>query len=293
MHTTTVGLLHPGRMGASIGAALRPLVADVLWAEQGRSDETAKRAEWADLTAVPTVGDVARRSDIVISVCPPAAAVDVAAQVAAVDVAAQVAAVDVAANHSGCLYLDANAVAPATVERIAELIGFDRVVDGALIGPPAWQPGTTVLHLSGPRAAEVEELFVGTPLDTRVVGPRVGQASAVKACFAAQSKAVPTIWAVIAAAAEAYDVGPAVREELARDGIDLVGNLDRLASGATSKAWRWDAEMDEAAVAFGGIGLPDGFSRSAAEVYRRVAAVVDRDSEPDAQAWLSALLPPH
>ena len=36
-----VGLLHPGEMGAAIGDALRERGHDVLWASEGRSDETA------------------------------------------------------------------------------------------------------------------------------------------------------------------------------------------------------------------------------------------------------------
>ncbi|MCX6465250.1 MAG: DUF1932 domain-containing protein [Pseudonocardiales bacterium] len=35
------------------------------------------------------------------------------------------------------------------------------------------------------------------------------------------------------------------------------------------KAWRWAGEMDEAAATFTAVGLPDGFSRAAGQVYRR------------------------
>ena len=172
---------------------------------------------------------------------------------------------------------------------IAGLLGPDHVVDGGIIGPPAWKPGTTVLHLSGSRAAEVAALFDRTPIEPRVVGNNVGQASAVKACFAMQSKALPTIWAVIAAVADHFGVREPVREELARDDVDLNALLDDIAQRATSKAWRWDGEMAEAALAVAEAGLPDGMSRSAAEVYRRVAAFVDRDSVPDREMWLQAL----
>ena len=78
-----VGVLHPGAMGAAVGSALRPRVGAVIWADAGRSHATAKRAELADLVAVPDVAAVARRSDVIISVCPPHAAREVAAEVAA------------------------------------------------------------------------------------------------------------------------------------------------------------------------------------------------------------------
>jgi len=43
------------------------------------------------------------------------------------------------------------------------------------------------------------------------------------------------------------------------------------AAGPASRAWRWAGEMDEAADAMAALDLPDGFSRAAAEIYRRVA----------------------
>src|SRR5581483_1548006 len=151
------GVLHPGAMGASLGATRRQNCEAVLWAAQGRSPETHHRAQQAGLTEVPDLSALASRAQVIVSICPPHAAEEVARDVA---------------RHAGPeleLYIDANAVAPATVERIAELFDQDRVVDAALVGPPAWQPGT-FLWLSGPRAEEAAELFADTPLDVRVLG---------------------------------------------------------------------------------------------------------------------------
>ena len=39
-----VGLLHPGEMGAAIGDALRAGGHDVIWASEGRSEDTRARA---------------------------------------------------------------------------------------------------------------------------------------------------------------------------------------------------------------------------------------------------------
>ena len=93
------GLLHPGEMGAAIGGQLR---VPVLWASEGRSEETARRA--AAFEDVETVEEVARRSEVIFSICPPHAAREVARSVAGF----------------GGIYVDANAVAPATVREIAE-----------------------------------------------------------------------------------------------------------------------------------------------------------------------------
>ena len=75
----TVGLLHPGEMGAAVGRALRDSGVEVLWASDGRSPTTAERATAAGLEDVGEAEALLGRADVVISVCPPHAALDVAA----------------------------------------------------------------------------------------------------------------------------------------------------------------------------------------------------------------------
>jgi len=166
-----VGVLHPGRMGAALGSALKPVASAVVWAAAGRTQATSKRAELADLVGVPDLAAVARRCDVIISVCPPGAALSVAEEVAAA-----------LADRTGPppLYLDANTVPPETMREVAEVIG-DRaeVVDGVLLGPPAWRLGTTVLWLSGAAAPDIAALFAGSPFEARVREGGVGAASAL------------------------------------------------------------------------------------------------------------------
>ena len=260
-----IGILHPGAMGAAVGNALKPVAGAVIWAAAGRSLTTSKRAETADLVGVPDVAELARRADVVISVCPPDAARAVAEEVAPL------------LRRPGQLYVDANAVSPATVTGIAELIGAERVVDGAIIGPPAWEPGRTVVWLAGVAAPAVAALFEGSPFAAKVLAGPVGSASALKACFAFQSKALPTLWVQLDAAARAYGVSDEIREELHRTGVDLDGKLAGVDAQARGKAWRWVGEMQEAAETFAAVGLPDGFSRAAAETYERMAAADPTD----------------
>lgn len=164
-----IGVLHPGLMGAALGSALKPAAGAVIWAAAGRSVATSKRAEVADLVGVPDVAAVARRAHVIVSICPPHAAREVAAQVASA----------AAGRPDRPLYVDANAVSPATMCAIAELLGAEHVVDGVVIGPPAWERGSTVLWLAGARAAEIAALFDGSPFDARVLGPDLGAASAL------------------------------------------------------------------------------------------------------------------
>lgn len=273
-----VGILHPGAMGASIGAALKARAGQVIWAAAGRSYETSKRAELADLIAVRDVDELVRCANVVISICPPAAALDVAAEVASFG--------------RPTLYVDANAIAVETVTEIEHMFGTDRVVDAAIIGPPAWRPGSTVFWAAGEQADTVAELFGDSAVEARVLGTHLGSASALKACFALQSKAMPALWFTLAAAAREYGVDDAVRSELRRDGIDLDVELDRITQRAATRAWRWSGEMDEAAKVLRAIGLPDGFSSSAAEVYRRVVAVVGKAGEAESAAAVEAVRRP-
>ena len=97
MGDVTIGLLHPGEMGAAVGKCLADAGHRVLWDPEGRSAATRERAEAAGLTG-EALARIIARSDVIVSVCPPHAALDVARLVA---------------GFRG-LYLDANAISPAT-----------------------------------------------------------------------------------------------------------------------------------------------------------------------------------
>src|SRR5262245_30751385 len=146
---TTVGLLHPGEMGAVVGECLRATGARVVWPSAGRSRAAVVRAAAAGLEDLGTLAAVVRASDLIFSVCPPGASLDVARLVAA-------------ARFEG-LYVDANAIAPGTARKVRELVGSAGadMVDGGIIGPPPREAGTTRLYVAGPRSGEVAGLFKG------------------------------------------------------------------------------------------------------------------------------------
>src|SRR6266700_1995512 len=75
MTETTIGLLHPGEMGAAVGKCLASAGHRVLWDPEGRSAATKERAEAAGLTEV-ALAEIIARSEVIMSVCPPHAAVD-------------------------------------------------------------------------------------------------------------------------------------------------------------------------------------------------------------------------
>jgi 3-hydroxyisobutyrate dehydrogenase-like beta-hydroxyacid dehydrogenase len=260
MAELTVGLLHPGDMGAVIGAVLRESGTPVLWASDGRSAETANRAEEARLEDVGSVDEVVRRSDVILSVCPPHAALDVARSVS---------------GFTG-VYVDANAVSPSSAHAIADTVA--RVVDGGIIGPPPRSPGTTRLYLSGVEADSVAELFAGTAVETRVVSEEVGAASAVKMAYAGWTKGTAALLLAVRSLARSEGVEATLLDEWNLSLPELPEQSVRAARSAATKGWRWVGEMEEIAAAFAAAGLPDGFHLAAAEVFRAI-------SDDLAHAW--------
>jgi 3-hydroxyisobutyrate dehydrogenase-like beta-hydroxyacid dehydrogenase len=240
----TVGLLHPGEMGAAVGAVLRGQGVRVVWASEGRSEETRARAEAAGLEDAGSVVEVAR-SDVVFSICPPHAALEVARS----------------AEFAG-VYVDANAVSPATAREVAEAVG--EFVDGGIVGSPPREPGTARLYLSGDRASEVAELFAGSALDARVVS----NASAVKMAYAAWTKGTAAMLLAIRELARREGVEDTLLAEWDLSVPELRQRYERARRSAEAKGWRWVGEMEEIAATFEADGLPGGFHRAAAEVYR-------------------------
>ena len=242
-------------MGAAVAALLRSGAHDVLWASHGRSDATVARAEEAGLRDAGSVRALAAACDVAISVCPPGAAADVARAMA---------------GFRG-IYVDANAVSPATARAIGAAVDAAGAtfVDGGIVGSPPREPGTTRLYLSGPSAAEVAALFAGTPLEAPVVSDRIGDASAVKMAYAAWTKGTAALVLAIRETARAQGVEDALVAEWARSLPDLADEHARALRSAGAKGWRWVAEMEEIAATFAAAGQPDGFHRAAAEMYRR------------------------
>src|ERR671933_226973 len=230
---TTIGVLHPGEMGAALGARLRERGHDVAWTGEGRSAATRARAEAAGLRDAGALDALLDRCDLVVSVCPPHAALDVARDVAGY----------------GGVFVDANAVAPATAAEIGRVVedGGARFVDGGIVGPPPERAGTTRLYLSGGAASDVAALFAGTPVEAPVLGPEPGTASALKMAYAAWTKGTAALLLAIGATARANGVDAALAAEWERSQPGLA---------------------ERAAATFAAAGEPDGFHRAAAEVFR-------------------------
>lgn len=242
---TTVAVISAGEMGAAVGRSLRAAGLRVLTVLDGRGARTRERAAQAGLVDAGTLAEAVRRADVLLSILPPGSALELARAVG---------------PDAGPLYVDCNAVSPATVRAIAAAAG-ERFVDAGIIGAP----GAPRFYASGPRAAELAAL----PLDVRVLDGEVGQASALKMCYAALTKGLTALLTESMVTAAEHGIGDALRQELADSQPQFLAGARRL-GGMVPKAYRWVAEMEEIAATFEQAGLTPLMLRGAAEVYRTV-----------------------
>ena len=253
---TTVGVLHPGAMGAAVGAALLSAGHDVIWASRGRSADSRERALRAGLRDVNSVEALIATSEMVLSICPPDAAVQVARS---------------AAGLSG-IFVDANAISPATSLQIRELVG-DKYVDGGIVGPPPKHGGTTRLYLSGDSAGWVAEQFFDTSLEPRVIGGAGSTAaSALKMVYSAWTKGSAALLLAIEQTAAANGVAGTLHDEWKLSQAELRDRLTAAQRDADEKGWRWEGEMRQVAATFRDAGQPAGFHEAAAEVFSKASA---------------------
>jgi 3-hydroxyisobutyrate dehydrogenase-like beta-hydroxyacid dehydrogenase len=273
-----IGLLHPGAMGVSIGTAAQTSGNTVYWTSEGRSPQTKERAEQAQLQDAGTLAQLCELCSVIVSVCPPVSAEDVADEV-------------IAAGFQG-MYIDANAIAPQRAIRIGEKLTQAGItfVDGGIIGGPAWKPKSTWLHLSGEHAAQAASYFSGSLLETSIVSASVGDASALKMCYAAYTKGTTALLAAILGTAESLNVRSALEQQWSQDDATFTDATHNRVRTVTAKAWRFAGEMEEIAATFREAGFHDGFHMGANDIYLRLANFKDAAESPSLEAVLQNLL---
>jgi 3-hydroxyisobutyrate dehydrogenase-like beta-hydroxyacid dehydrogenase len=276
-NASSIGFLHPGAMGVSLAASAIASGCRAVWFPAGRSDATRERADEHGLEACESLKAMCGSCDVIVSICPPAAADDVADQV-------------IACGYKGT-FVDANAVSPMRARAIAQRVNANGAsyVDGSVIGGPAWTKDETVLYLSGLGADRVAGYFADGLLMVRVIGEEVDRASALKMCYAAFTKGSTAMLCAVIGAAHQLGVDEALRKQWAMDepgSDDMRYNRVRR---VTQKAWRFEGEMHEIAQTLASVGMPSGFHEAAAEVYARFAGLKGRDEMPELGEVLSRL----
>ena len=265
----TIALLHPGEMGAAVGACLVSRGVRVVWASENRSPESRKRAEEAGLEDLGSLDCALAASDAVLSICVPSGAFDLARQVAA-------------RNFCG-IYVDANAISPAHSRETGCLIENTgaRFVDGGIIGLPPTPTRMVRLYMCGPDAPAIAALFAGSQTEAIVIDEAIGAASALKMCYAAWSKGETALLGIIRALARYEGVDETLMKEW-RDSMPGIAERSEHIVQRARKAWRWAGEMEEIAASFDAANVPSGFLANAG-VYRRLAGFKDAAELPSSE----------
>lgn len=273
-----IGVLHPGEMGISLAASAINAGHQVYWLSEGRSEKTRARAEQYGLLEINSLSVLCQTCEVVISICPPHAAEEVARSVSE-------------AGFRG-VYLDANAISPQRAIKIGQMLEADgsHFVDGGVIGGPAWKPNETWLYLSGDRSNEMAAYFSNGPLETKIIGSEIGRASGLKMCYAAYTKGTTALLSAVLATAESLNVRDELYQQWELGEPGFSEQVNRRVTRVTAKAWRFEGEMKEIASTFGAAGLPEGFHLAAAEIYDKMAGFKSADETPPLDDVLKTLL---
>jgi 3-hydroxyisobutyrate dehydrogenase-like beta-hydroxyacid dehydrogenase len=271
--SVTVGLLHPGRMGAAVATQIMANGHTVLWCPDGRSPATHRRAKEAGLSPAP-LGQLLADSEIVLSICPPAVAEEIATTVAGI-------------GYRG-IYVEANAISPARMHRIAARFteAEAAVVDGCFVGSPPGGHPPARLYLAGTPTASrrVADLFTGALVESVLLGEQQGQASALKMAFACFQRTSRIAAALAHALADDHGITEALLTEAQRMPCDILVNRDFLPSVAV-RAWRWAPEMHEVASTLSAQHLPADQALATADILQHWA-----DTTADQPADLGSIL---
>lgn len=259
---TTVAIVAAGEMGAAIGATLARNGLRVMTSLAGRSEESQRRAREAGIEDAGSDAALLSEADLFLSVVPPARAVELAERI-------------VAALPRGrsLPFVDCNAIAPQTMTRIQATLSAAGIplVDGGIVGPPPHPAKTQPrLYVSGPDIAPA--LALGAyGLDVRPAGGRIGDASAVKLCYAALTKGTAGLFIELTAAAASYGVSEVLEAEMLGSQKALYESLAAGMPTTFGKAHRFAGEMREMATAFGACGLPPAIFEGLGDLYEIVA----------------------
>jgi len=262
MKIERIGLMSPGDMGQAVAMQLKAKGLNVYTALAHRSTRTRALAREAGITDVGSIARLIAECDVVLSIMDPGAAVDFA----------HVAADALRTGGRRTLIVDCNAIAPETVHEIAGLIerAGGRFLDAGIIGPPPRGKATTNLYVSGPDAADLEQL-AGPQLVVQVIGEGIANASALKMCYGALTKGTQALWLEVLIAAQRLGVGGLLEQQLRQSQAERYTWALSQFPSLPPKAYRWVPEMLEISKTLGAAGMTPKMFQGAADIYRFVA----------------------
>ena len=258
----TIGMLGMGTMGAAVAGEFRKAGCDVVTDLSGRSAVSTRRASEREIEPVESLQELVSRSRIVFSIVPPSEAIALAEAVAA------------AADglRSKPVFVDANAVSPQTMARMARICENSDLplIDGGIVGGPPKKGYRPRLYLSGARADALRELD-GCAFDLKFLEGGIGRASAFKMAYAGLTKGLNALLVNQLLFAAKLGFLDAYCDELEYSQPELSDRAENAVPRLPADAERWIAEMQEIAETLGTAGLSRSFHGGAEEIMIRLA----------------------
>ena len=282
MAKTTVAIIAMGEMGAGVGRALVENGARVITSLQGRSQASAARAAQAGVEVMPDDGALVAHADFVLSIVPPARAGELADRLLP----------HLSQSAGKAVFVECNAVAPATVKQIAapfQAAGLP-FVDAGIVGPPPTlgRPAPR-FYASGGAVGRFEELRK-FGVDVQPLSNEVGDASALKMAYGGINKGLQALGAALILGAVRSGVAPALYREMQDSQAAVLQLLARALPQMYAKAYRWIGEMEEIAKFLQPETGGSEMLRGAARLYEDIACDYAAGADSERIALLNEFL---
>ena len=267
-----VGVMSPGDMGQAVALQLKAKGLKLYTALEHRSERSRALAREAGLDDVGTLARLVSGCDVVLSIINPGSAFAFAREIADA----------LRATGSHTLIVDCNAVAPDTVREIASVVeaAGGRFLDAGIIGPPPRGREKTNLYVSGPGAADLEQLG-GPQLVVHLLGNRIADASSLKMCYGALNKGTQALWLDVLIAARRLGIDSMLEQQLKQSQVDIYGWALCQFPILPPKAYRWVPEMLEISKTLTSAGITAKMFQGAADVYGFVAGTALGKETPE------------
>jgi 3-hydroxyisobutyrate dehydrogenase-like beta-hydroxyacid dehydrogenase len=258
-----IGITSIGDMGGQVAVRLKACGYEIFTSLEGRSKRTIALSAKAGVTDCGSVEKLVATVDVIISVLDPAHAVTKAREVAAA----------IKATGKKIIFVNGNAVAPRTALEIDGIIraAGGACIDGSILRVTTKQGKSELrLYVSGPEASVLTQIN-DEILKIRVVGEKIGNASALKMCYGAFTKGALALGVELLLASHKLGVA----DELAAEFEDTQPEVYKWILGRTvgmaPKAYRYVPEMLEVATTFEDAGMTRRMLEGAADMFEMLA----------------------
>ena len=237
----TVVVIGSGEMGAAVGRRLLEAGARVMTSLKSRHAASVERVRRAGIEVVDDDDLLVREAGFLLSIVPPAAAVEVANRFKG----------PLSRAQGKPIFVECNAISPAASRNIeAILTGIGFIDAGIIGGPPKIDTQDPIkgprFYASGPHAHQLMRL-AQFGLDVAVLDGPVGAASGLKLAYAGMTKGFTALATAMVNAASREGLADALRAELFRTQPHFLARLERSIPDMFPKAYRWVAEMEQIA----------------------------------------------